>query len=68
MCKQTCENWIHGIIDKQLFDTNHYRHTNNCECFNYYTPYSITLIRICLVMRSQNKHKHKETTIDKIVL
>ena len=32
------------------------------------TQYSLTLIRIIVVMRSQNKNKHKETTIDKIVL
>ena len=42
--------------DKQLFDTNHYRHTNNCECFNYYTPYSLTFIRI--VPKQTQTHGH----------
>ena len=32
------------------------------------TQYSLTLIRIFLVMRNQNKHKNMETTIDKIFL
>jgi len=33
----------------------------------YYTPYSLTLLRICLVMRNQNTHTNMKHTINKVV-
>ena len=60
---------IQGIHDNKLFDTKHYRQPNNCECFNYHTPYSPTLVRICFAnAKPKTNTNNMETTIDKIVL
>ena len=34
---------------------------------NNYIPYSLTLLRICLVMRNQNTHENMKHTINKVV-
>jgi len=39
---------------------------NNAKVF-YYAPYSLKLMRICLVMRNQNIHKTCKHTFRKIV-
>ena len=57
-CKQTCRlefmGFMINIATKQLQEL-------------YYTLYSLTLIRICLVMRKQNTHKNMKLTINKVV-
>jgi len=54
-----CKLKFTGLVKRSGL-IKHYHQTNSCNCFNYYTPYSITIIRMVLVMRSQTKHKKHE--------
>ena len=63
-CKHTWKFIIHGIYDKQLFDKN--IAAKRVYVF-YYTPYTLTLLGICLVMRNQNTHKNMKLKINKDV-
>ena len=49
--KQPCELDFTEIYDNKLFYKKHCRQTSVLI-----TPYSLKLIRICLVMRTQNTH------------
>ena len=53
----------YGIYDNTLFDKN----TAPKQVFFYYTPYSLTLLWIFLVMRNQNTHKNMKLKINKVV-
>jgi len=56
----------YGIYVKMLFDKK--RHWRQTIASVLFTPYSLTLVRICLLMRNQNTHKNVNYTINTVAI